>query len=299
MDKLLFKFLKTEIETFFLDFKEEDINTNFFKGGMELTNLRLNTDVLQEALSPIVPYIEVVSAVVQKLRVKVPFSQLKAKATEVWISRIDIVLKEPLSFMEFQDALRKKIDLSTQNKDKAKTGKFEYTLFDRVLDGLQLKIDNIHVSFALLGKYKHAKKGPWTPHIAEINLHDLEVYSTDENWQRTPTLTETRAYTHGKPHVWHFKEAQCKLTVRLTPPKEGKDAGIPMENVVLFDRLPIKVRMTQQRLNIDETLGWEFKLLIDDVKVQYSVTTNLYFRAVSDPTTIIHVDSYPTLCIVS
>lgn len=76
-----------------------------------------------------------------------------------------------------------------------KTHKLNYTLFDRVLDGVEVKIGHIHVSWSLLGKYKHAKPGPWyalrlfyncfrTPHVLEINVYDLEVYSTNENWER-------------------------------------------------------------------------------------------------------------------
>jgi len=30
-------------------------------------------------------------------------------------------------------------------------------------------------------------------------------------------LKETRAYSHDKPHIWHFKEMTCLMSVKLAP----------------------------------------------------------------------------------
>eukprot|EP01124_Arcella_intermedia_P018070 TRINITY_DN25040_c0_g1_i1.p1 TRINITY_DN25040_c0_g1~~TRINITY_DN25040_c0_g1_i1.p1 ORF type:complete len:1188 (-),score=283.73 TRINITY_DN25040_c0_g1_i1:91-3609(-) len=267
MDKVLLKFLKTEIEYFFKDFKQEDLNTNLFKGNLELTNLRLNTDVLQDALSPIVPYIQVDSAIVEKFKLRVPFSSIKSKATEVWISRIDIKCSEPVDFEEFQNSIKKTAE--TKQKEVVKTGKYEYTLVDRVLDGVQVTIDHIHVSMALLGRYKHARPGNWTPHILDVNIYDVQVYSVDEKWRKVG-IQETRAYTHGKPHVWHFKESTFKLSVKLLPPKDASGSSIPLDPVPILDRLSVKFRLTQQRLNINETIGTEMTLIIGDAKMSFT-----------------------------
>jgi len=268
MDKVLLKFLKKEIEFYFKDFRAEDLNTNFFRGNVELSNLNLNTDVVQDAISTFVPYIEVESAVVEKFRLRVPFSSIKAKPTEVYISKIDVKCKEPVNFVAFQESIKTTIERT--QKEIVKTGKLEYSLMDRILDGLQITIDHIHVSFGLLGRFKHAKPGLWTPHVLDINIYDVQVYSVDENWKRWETLKETREYTHGKPHVWHFKEATCKVSARLVPPKDYSGASIPVEHVPVLDRQPVKFRLTQQRLNINETIGTELTLILGDTKMSFS-----------------------------
>jgi hypothetical protein len=92
-----------------------------------------------------------------------------------------------------------------QQGKKEKTGKFEYTLPDRVLDGISIVINHIHVTFALNGRFRNAKKGLWyitlsalfspyaarTPHILDINIYDFELYSTNEKWEKGIFLAAT------------------------------------------------------------------------------------------------------------
>lgn len=48
-----------------------------------------------------------------------------------------------------------------KDEKKEKTGKYEYTLPDRVLDGLKVVVGHIHLTFALNGRFRNAKKGLW------------------------------------------------------------------------------------------------------------------------------------------
>eukprot|EP01127_Copromyxa_protea_P006895 TRINITY_DN16836_c0_g1_i1.p1 TRINITY_DN16836_c0_g1~~TRINITY_DN16836_c0_g1_i1.p1 ORF type:complete len:1165 (+),score=314.03 TRINITY_DN16836_c0_g1_i1:65-3496(+) len=268
MDSVIFGFLREELEFFFEDFNKESLNTSFLKGDVELQNLKLNTAVIQDLLSPVVPFVEIEKAVVSKLRLQVPFTSLKTKPTTVNIDRIDVFLKEPITPHEVQNLLRDRFKIKEGGAKK--TGKYEYTLPDRVLDGLSVVINHIHLTFALNGKFRNAQKGLWTPHVLDINIYDFELYSTNENWERVD-LQATRAYTHGKDHVWVFKEVACKLSCRLVPHRDDntsfRKTGVLREPVSFFDKLPIKARITSQRLNAAEKIGTEISLFVGSTQV--------------------------------
>lgn len=59
----------------------------------------------------------------------------------------------------------------------------------------------------------------------------------------------TRAYSHDRPHVWHFKEMTCLLSAHLQPTKgahnEDKlNRNDPYQSTVpLLSRVPIKIRV--------------------------------------------------------
>jgi len=124
--KVILNFLQKEIEYYFKGIRKEDLNNNFFKGGVELTNLQLNVDLVQETLSTIFPYLEVESAIVEKFRIKVPFQSMTSKPTEIWISRIDIKCKEPINFNAFQENLKGVVERT--QKDVVLTGKYDYSV---------------------------------------------------------------------------------------------------------------------------------------------------------------------------
>lgn len=258
------QFFQKEFDILFLDFKD-DLNATFAKGYLELSNIRLNTDVLQDTISSFAPYLKVESAIAEKIRIKVPFKDIKTKPLEVSITRLDVVIKEPVEHHQVQALLKGVVTGFCKRERTPKSGKITYTLFDRIVDGIQLKVELVKVTCALLGTFKHAKSGPWTPHVLEITASDVDVYSTDENWEKGD-LKKARTYTHEKPHVWNFKEGTCRLSIKFIPPNDAGNS-IPMDPVVIFDKLPIKVRYSQQRFSIDEVLSVETSIFIDEAKI--------------------------------
>lgn len=187
--------------------------------------LGLNVDVLQDLLTPIVPFIQIEKATVHKMKLNVHFyppssichisSQPRlgplhfideqadyrldfsnwyrdegtckttrisgSHAQEIWVRLfLSIAVFLTLLLMSY---------FRTKSKQTPKTGKLEYTQFDRVRDGLQLSIDHIHITWSLLGKYRHANPGDWRPHDFHIDLQNLQVYSVDENFNKVLFLS--------------------------------------------------------------------------------------------------------------
>lgn len=82
--------------------------------------------------------------------------------------------------------------------------------------------------------------------MLDINIYDFELYSTNEKWEKVE-LQQTREYTHGKEHVWVFKEATCKVSCRLVPYRDDntsyRKTGVVREPVSFFEKLPIKAQV--------------------------------------------------------
>lgn len=87
----------------------------------------------------------------------------KTKASEIWMSSIECVAREPVNFTAFKDLVNTQLKSLRLNEKKpdVPTGKYEYSNADKILDGFTIKIDHIHVTFTVLGPYKNAEPGIW------------------------------------------------------------------------------------------------------------------------------------------
>ncbi|KAG0246128.1 hypothetical protein B0O80DRAFT_498393 [Mortierella sp. GBAus27b] len=178
------------------------LNIGIWNGDVKLTNLRLKKDALDKFNLPV----DITEGYLGELTLNIPWSNLKSKPVKVYINNV-YVLCAPRSDTEYnpdEEAARaqalkeerlanadllsnKSTDMDDEDK---KNATFVNQLITKVVDNVQVSINNIHIRFE--DKLSH----PERPFAAGLTLSQLSAVSTDGEW--VPSFIHDEANTIHK-----------------------------------------------------------------------------------------------------
>ncbi|KAG0050250.1 hypothetical protein BGZ83_004992 [Gryganskiella cystojenkinii] len=179
------------------------LNIAIWSGDVKLTNLRLKKDALDKFSLPV----DVVEGYLGELTLSIPWSNLKNKPVKVYINNV-YLLCVPKGESDYdadeeaaraqalkEDRLANAELLSTKpttgmDDEEKKNATFLNQLITKVVDNLQVSINNIHV------RYEDKLSDPQHPFSAGLTLSQLSAVSTDGEW--VPTFIHDEANTIHK-----------------------------------------------------------------------------------------------------
>ncbi|ORZ00047.1 hypothetical protein BCR41DRAFT_313859 [Lobosporangium transversale] len=180
------------------------LNIAIWSGDVKLTNLRLKKDALDKFNLPV----DVVEGYLGELTLSIPWSNLKNKPVKVYINNV-YLLCVPKGESDYdadeeaaraqalkEDRLANAELLSTKpaagmdGRTEKKNATFLNQLVTKVVDNLQVSINNIHV------RYEDKMSDPKHPFSAGLTLSQLSAVSTDGDW--VPTFIHDEANTIHK-----------------------------------------------------------------------------------------------------
>ncbi|KAG0226679.1 hypothetical protein BGW42_003469 [Actinomortierella wolfii] len=179
------------------------LNIAIWSGDVKLTNLRLKKEALDKFNLPV----DVTEGYLGELTLSIPWSNLKNKPVKVYINNVYLlcVPKAESDFDPEEEAARAQALkeerlanaelLSTKpsagmDDEEKKNATFLNQLITKVVDNLQVSINNIHV------RYEDKLSNPEHPFSAGLTLSKLSAVSTDGEW--TPTFIHDEANTIHK-----------------------------------------------------------------------------------------------------
>ncbi|KAF9185293.1 hypothetical protein BGZ51_009186 [Haplosporangium sp. Z 767] len=179
------------------------LNIAIWSGDVKLTNLRLKKDALDKFNLPV----DVTEGYLGELTLSIPWSNLKNKPVKVYINNV-YLLCVPKGESEYdpeeeaaraqalkEDRLANAELLSTKptsgmDDEEKKNATFLNQLITKVVDNLQVSINNIHL------RYEDKMSDPKHPFSAGLTLSQLSAVSTDGEW--TPTFIHDETNTIHK-----------------------------------------------------------------------------------------------------
>ncbi|KAF8938290.1 hypothetical protein BGZ58_001218 [Dissophora ornata] len=179
------------------------LNIGIWSGDVKLTNLRLKKDALDKFSLPV----DVAEGYLGELTLSIPWSNLKNKPVKVYINNV-YLLCVPKGESEYnadeeaaraqalkEDKLANAELLNTKpttgmDDEEKKNATFLNQLITKVVDNLQVSINNIHV------RYEDKLSDPKHPFSAGLTLSQLSAVSTDGEW--VPTFIHDEANTIHK-----------------------------------------------------------------------------------------------------
>ncbi|KAF9166895.1 hypothetical protein DFQ26_006563 [Actinomortierella ambigua] len=179
------------------------LNIAIWSGDVKLTNLRLKKEALDKFNLPV----DVTEGYLGELTLSIPWSNLKNKPVKVYINNVYLLCapKAESDFDPEEEAARAQALkeerlanaelLSTKpaagmDDEEKKNATFLNQLITKVVDNLQVSINNIHV------RYEDKLSNPEHPFSAGLTLSKLSAVSTDGQW--TPTFIHDEANTIHK-----------------------------------------------------------------------------------------------------
>ncbi|KAL7754164.1 Vacuolar protein sorting-associated protein 13 [Sorochytrium milnesiophthora] len=171
----------------------EQLNIGIWRGDVVLKNLRLRRDALDKFDLPVdVVEADDFAGYIGDLTLKIPWKNLKGQPFRIFIDNIFLVAA-PKSSSEYnaeeeqeRDFKLKQERLATLDiiqtpaasevEESANSTSFTAQLLTKVIDNLQISINNIHV------RYEDFCSNAKRTFSVGITLHSLSIVSADENW---------------------------------------------------------------------------------------------------------------------
>jgi len=170
------------------------LNIAIWTGDVVLRNLQLKKEALDKFNLPI----DVLEGYIGELTLNIPWSNLKNKPVKVFINDV-YLLAVPKAESEYdpkeddiraqqvkQEKLANAELLNTQNpdspEDDQKNQSFVNQLVTKIVDNLQISINNIHI------RYEDKLSDPGHPFAVGLTLSEFSAVSTDSDWK--PTFIE-------------------------------------------------------------------------------------------------------------
>eukprot|EP01018_Ginkgo_biloba_P011380 Gb_29280 [translate_table: standard] len=177
---------------------------------VQLSNLDINGDALHASIG-LPPALNVTQAKVGKLKIKLPsVSNVQTEPIVVLVDKLDLVLEEKLGF---DPDTTQNSNLSSSNAAKS-TG---YGFADKIADGMTLQVGTVNLMLETRGGAGRQGGATWTPPLASVTIHNLLLYTTNENWQ-VVNLREAREFSSNKKCIYVFKKLEWEsLSVDLLP----------------------------------------------------------------------------------
>ncbi|KAG9159588.1 hypothetical protein Leryth_013568 [Lithospermum erythrorhizon] len=175
---------------------------------VQLSNLDINGDALHASIG-LPPAINVTTAKVGKLEIILPFlSNVQVDPIVVQIDRLDLVLEE-------NNDVDASMSSSSQKSDTAKSSGYGFA--DKIADGMTLQVRTVNLLLETHGGMRHKGGASWAPPMASITIHNLQLYTTNENWQ-VVDLKEARDFSNDKKFIFVFKKLEWEsLSIDLLP----------------------------------------------------------------------------------
>ncbi|KAF9435541.1 hypothetical protein BGZ76_006083 [Entomortierella beljakovae] len=203
LESLVAGLLNRFIGPYVTNLNVNQLNIGIWSGDVKLTNLRLKKDALDKFSLPV----DVTEGYLGELTLSIPWSNLKNKPVKVYINNVYLLcvpkgeseydpmeeaaraqaLKEDR--LENAELLSAKQPADSDEEDK-KNATFLNQLITKVVDNLQVSINNIHI------RYEDKMSDPKHPFSAGLTLSQLSAVSTDGEW--VPTFIQDEANTIHK-----------------------------------------------------------------------------------------------------
>ncbi|KAH7544301.1 hypothetical protein JRO89_XS15G0144500 [Xanthoceras sorbifolium] len=186
----------------------------------QLSNLDLNGEALHASMG-LPEALSVTSAKVGKLEIMLPsVSNIQTEPIVVLVDRLDLVVEEN------QDTNACKTPNSTQSSSSSSKGS-GYGFADKIADGMTLQVNTVNLLLETRGIAQRDGGAAWASPMASITIHNLVLYTTNENWQ-VVNLKEAREFSVNKKFIYVFKKLEWEsLSVDLLPhPDMFADANI-------------------------------------------------------------------------
>ncbi|KAF9111925.1 hypothetical protein BGX27_004234 [Mortierella sp. AM989] len=198
LESLVAGLLNRFIGPYVTNLNVNQLNIGIWSGDVKLTNLRLKKDALDKFSLPI----DVTEGYLGELTLSIPWSNLKGKPVKVYINNV-YLLCAPKGESEYdpeeeaaraqalkEDKLANAELLSSKapvgmDDDEKKNANFVNQLITKIVDNLQVSINNIHV------RYEDKMSDPEHPFSAGLTLSQLSAVSTDGEWVPTFINEET------------------------------------------------------------------------------------------------------------
>jgi len=182
----------------------EDLNIAIWTGNVVLRNLQLKKEALDKFNLPI----DVLEGYLGELTLKIPWSNLKNQPVKVFINNVyllavpkgeteyDAAEEEKRSQQVKQEKLENAELLQTKpvgansQEDDQKNQSFVNQLVTKIVDNLQISINNIHI------RYEDKLSDPGHPFAVGLTLSEFSAVSTDDFWN--PTFIEKQTNTIHK-----------------------------------------------------------------------------------------------------
>lgn len=191
----------------------QKLNFSLTKGELELPNISLNTDALHSLLN-IPTWLSINSAVVERVKVKIPILHITKTPIRIEMSTVDVevqILDTPREPNKPSPLVLAAGDADNESKEGS------YGMIQKVLEGIQVSIESV------------SAKLKSTAFQASIMMGPIEVFSTDFRWNVPADLKYSRVYDGEKRRqVLTFKAINCQMlrieatATKTTATKKGK-----------------------------------------------------------------------------
>ncbi|CAK1598970.1 unnamed protein product [Parnassius mnemosyne] len=192
---MVFESIVVDVLNRFLGDYVENLNRSQLKlgiwgGDVVLENLILKQNALEELNIPV----QTVYGHLGKLVLKIPWKNLYGASVEASIERLFLIVN-PLAEIKYDPEKEEKMALSAKQAELARVeeakkkeaqkdeNKLDETFVEKlatqIIKNVQLKIKDIHI------RYEDSITNPKAPFSFGITLHNISVYTTDENWKQT------------------------------------------------------------------------------------------------------------------
>ncbi|KAI4340058.1 hypothetical protein MLD38_024932 [Melastoma candidum] len=179
-----------------------------------LSNLDINGDALHSSVG-LPPALNVATAKVGTLQITLPsVSNVQVEPIVVQIDRLDLVLEENLDV----DASRSSCSTPSSSSVSTSSGWGSgYGFADKIADGMTLEVSTVNLLIETRGGSKKQGSAAWASPLASITIHNLLLYTTNENWQAV-NLKEARDFFSNSKYIYVFKKLQWEsLSIDLLP----------------------------------------------------------------------------------
>lgn len=219
------------------------LSLKFFKGECELNNLELDEGLLSDILE-FPPWVQLTKVICNRISAKVPWTTLKTDPIKLLLDCVEVEIVA-------SEVAREKSKNVPVFKE-VKPSKYGFT--EKVVDGMYISINTLHVSFVSLG-FK-----------ASANISRIIIQSTAPDWRQVNNLRDTRIKDDLRGEVLTFKEIKWG-TMRIDAdasykPESKEIPSTPLRFITNNSaiRLIIKKRMSDSSM-----IASKLAVILDDI----------------------------------
>jgi hypothetical protein len=224
------------------------LSLSFFKGEGVLENIHLDETKLQSLL-PLPPRLRVRSAVVNTVRIKVPWSRLSEDPVIISLDAVDIVC------CEVEDGSEANQD---QQKQQNQAVAVKRGLMERVVDGIRVEMNSVKLTIRTMGQTSSNNTNHY--HTLLVDLEGVVFRMTDRDFTAN-NLKKCRYVDLNGDAILHRELAMAAVTVSAYAPGSS-------EMVRFCTRVPVKARFVlRYRGDTTAVRHHRTDLIVDDLKM--------------------------------
>jgi len=171
------------------DFNKENLRIGIWSGDVVLENLEIREDALNQLNVPF----GIKKGFLGKLRLKVPWKNLKSQPVIVVVENVYLIAQPDYSFSEYDEKKERERDLQIKkdrlaqaetmknfnemDEEDEKSNSFVQRLVTKIVDNLQIEVNKVHVRFEDFTTNKEF------PFAFGVCLDSIRMKSTNENWK--------------------------------------------------------------------------------------------------------------------